>query len=186
MGRGARGGGPKVGFRLRRARLDDLPVLLEHRQKMWRDIGGWREPQLRRSLPAYERWVRAQWRRGKFLAFLAIDREGNALGSGAIWLFPTHPRVQRFTRELPYILSMYTEPRARRHGVATAIVQACIEWAERHRYPRLVLHASKMGLPVYERLGFELGREMRLNLPRTSTSRGARIRRPEARKVKRR
>jgi GNAT superfamily N-acetyltransferase len=146
---------------------------------MWRDIGGWREPQLRRSLPAYRRWVRAEWRRGKFLAFIAIDRNGAPLGSGAIWLFPTHPRVQRFTRELPYILSMYTERRARRQGVATAIVQKCIEWAERHQYPRLVLHASQMGMPVYERLGFVLGREMRLDLPRKKA-----ITRPRSRRSK--
>lgn len=149
---------------------------------MWRDIGGWRDSQLRSSLPAYRRWVRAEWRRGKFLAFLAIDRDGRALGSGAIWLFPTHPRVQRFTRELPYILSMYTEPRGRRHGVATAIVQACIEWGKRHRYPRLVLHASKMGMPVYERLGFVLGREMRLDLTGKRSIRGTRGRRSSARK----
>ncbi|MGA8511826.1 MAG: GNAT family N-acetyltransferase [Thermoplasmata archaeon] len=153
---------------------------------MWRDIGGWREPQLRKSLPAYRRWVRAEWRRGKFLAYLAIDREGMALGSGAIWLFPTHPRVQRFTRELPYVLSMYTERRARGQGIATAIVQKCIEWAERHHYPRLVLHASKMGMPVYERLGFVLGREMRLDLPRRKGIGGRHSRPPKARKVKRR
>ena len=181
-GRSDRRAGPEAEFRLRRARLDDLPLLLDHRQKMWRDIGGWRDSQLRRSIPAYRRWVRAEWRRGKFLAFLAIDRDGKALGSGAIWLFPTHPRVQRFTHELPYILSMYTELRARRRGVATAIVRACIEWAKRHHYPRLVLHASKMGMPVYERLGFVLGREMRLDLIGKRSIRGPRGRRSIARK----
>jgi GNAT superfamily N-acetyltransferase len=131
---------------------------------MWEDIGGWNDAQIRKSLPVYARWVRDQWKRHKFLAFLATDREGRALGSGAIWLEPTHPRVQRFTRELPYILSMYTEPRARKMGIATAIVRACVDWARKRGYPRIVLHASSMGMPVYRRLGFELGREMRLIL----------------------
>ncbi len=113
----------------------------------------------------YARWLRREWRRGKFLAFVATGNEGQILGSGGIWLMPTHPRLQRYTPELPYILSMYTERRARRRGVATAILRACIDWATRHRYPRIILHASEMGRPVYERLGFEASREMRLNLP---------------------
>jgi len=66
---------------------------------------------------------------------------------------------------MPYILSMFTEPRARRRGVASQIVRAMIEWSSRRGYRRIFLHASEEGRSVYAGLGFAPGNEMRLDLP---------------------
>ncbi len=132
---------------------------------MWREIGRWSEAELDRADRAYRRWVVRERRAKRFFAYIVETPKGVPAGSGAVWLAPNQPRPGRVgTSGLPYILSMYTEPRYRRRGVATRLVLTMIEWAERRRYGRVVLHASPMGRPVYARLGFQPSREMRLDL----------------------
>jgi GNAT superfamily N-acetyltransferase len=129
---------------------------------MWRDIGGRTPGDIARAGPAYRRWIRREVAHRRFLAFVVEDRSGRTAGSGAVWISPVHPRPGRLSRlSMPYILSMYTEPAFRRRGVASRIVRAMVRWAKDHGYRRVYLHASRMGRPVYARLGFVLGREMR-------------------------
>jgi GNAT superfamily N-acetyltransferase len=59
---------------------------------------------------------------------------------------------------------MFTEPKFRRRGVATLVVQAAIDWCKNNRYERLMLHASEMGRKVYANFGFKRTWEMRLDL----------------------
>ena len=67
------------------------------------------------------------------------------------------------------LLGMFTEPAWRGKGIARRIVQAAMRWSRERGYPRITLHASKMGRPVYEKLGFERTWEMRRFLrPRVS------------------
>ena len=158
---------------IRRTTLDDLPVLVVHRRRMWEDIGGRTRSELDRADPIYRRWVRREIAGGRFVGFLAEDRTRRPLGSGAIWLSPNQPRPGRLAGPtMPYILSMFTEPDVRGKGIASRIVQAMVEWSTRHGYRRIFLHASEQGRPVYARLGFVAGNEMRLELPRRRKSRG--------------
>jgi GNAT superfamily N-acetyltransferase len=143
-----------------------VPTLVAHRRRMWEAIGGRSRGELDRADPIYRDWVEREARAGRFVAFLVEERGGRVLGSGAVWLSPAQPRPGRLAREtMPYILSMFTEPDARGRGVASRIVRAMIAWSSRRGYRRIFLHASEQGRPVYTRLGFELGNEMRLDLP---------------------
>jgi GNAT superfamily N-acetyltransferase len=153
-------------FRIRAASPMDLDTLVDHRHRMWRDIRRWNPGDLDRADPDYRRWVRREMKAGRWIAFLAMADRGRVVGSGAVWLRSAQPRPGRLSRpEMPYIMSMYTEPRFRGRGVASGLVHAMIEWSTERRYPRIVLHASKFGHPVYERLGFQDSNEMRLDLP---------------------
>ncbi len=133
---------------------------------MWEEIGGWTRVELERADPAYRRWVVREMRARRFFGFLLVRPDRSVAGSGAVWLPPAQPRPGRLARlEMPYILSMYTERDARGRGVATTLVKEMVRWAERRGYRRVFLHASKAGRPVYVRLGFVDGNEMRLDLP---------------------
>ena len=59
------------------------------------------------------------------------------------------------------ILNVFTEPEWRRLGVASSLLERMVDWARTERLDRLVLHASKEGRAVYERLGFVATNEMR-------------------------
>ena len=132
---------------------------------MWRELRRFRPGELDRHDLVYRRWVRRQMAAGKFRALLAERPDGTVLASGALWLMPSQPRPGPLGRgEIPYILSMYTERPERGRGYATWIVQGLVAWSRARGYGRVLLHASRFGRPVYARLGFENGSEMRLAL----------------------
>jgi len=151
---------------VRAATAADLALLVRHRRGMWEEIGGRSKVELDRADPVYRRWVARQSRARKFVGFLVKAPDGTLAGSGAVWLQPSQPRPGHLARqEMPYILSMYTEPTFRGRGVASRIVRAMVRWATARGYRRIFLHASRLGRPVYTQLGFVDGNEMRLELP---------------------
>ena len=141
---------------------------------MFTDIGGRTERELDRHDRVFRRWAVREIRARRFQAFLVDGPGGDPAGSGAIWLQPQQPRPGRLAVPfLPYVMSMYTVPERRGKGVATRLVRAMVRWAADRGYPRILLHASRMGRPVYARAGFHDGSEMRLELPvRRSPRRG--------------
>jgi GNAT superfamily N-acetyltransferase len=154
-------------LRLRTTTARDLPTLVRHRRRMWEEIGGRTRAELDRADPAYRRWVVRETRARRFVGFVVEDGRGRAAGSGAVWLQPAQPRPGKLARlRMPYIMSMYTEPDLRGRGVASRIVRAMVRWATSRGYHRVFLHASSAGRPVYAKLGFTDGSEMRLDLPR--------------------
>ncbi|HYB53590.1 MAG TPA: GNAT family N-acetyltransferase [Thermoanaerobaculia bacterium] len=150
---------------LRWATVADLPTLVRHRRRMWAEIRRYPRAWLDDHDVVYARWVRRLMVARRFLGLLVEDAHGTIVGSGGLWLMPAQPRPGPLGRgEMPYILSMYTEPAYRGRGVASRIVRAMVRWARGRRYGRIVLHASRFGRPVYNRLGFEDGSEMRMDL----------------------
>lgn len=161
--RAPRSGRPKV--HLRRASVRDLDLLVFHRRRMWEDI-------LRSATPSrrvmdgadreYRTWARGRFRARRYVAWIAEDGTGDALGSGCLWLMDAgQPRPGRGAGTLlPYLLSMYTDPRARGLGIATRIVTEALRWSRAHGHRVVLLHASKFGRSVYGRLGFRRGWEM--------------------------
>ena len=132
---------------------------------MWIELRDYAKRDLDRHDVVYATWARRQMARHKFLALVVEGPEGQVAGSGGLWLMPSQPRPGSLGRgEIPYVLSMYTEPAYRRTGVATLIVREMVRWARARGYARVLLHASRFGRPVYERLGFETSSEMRLEL----------------------
>jgi GNAT superfamily N-acetyltransferase len=59
---------------------------------------------------------------------------------------------------------MYTEPGARRRGVAKRLLEAMIEWCRTKGFSAVSLHASDAGRPLYEMVGFQQTNEMTLKL----------------------
>lgn len=159
--RGAARAGP--GFRLREATARDIPTLVSHRRMMWTAIGHDSAASIEGSDAPYEKWARRMMGERRFVGFVVTSGDEVA-GSGALWLREEQPRPGFSSGLAPYLLSMYTEPRFRRSGVATAIVKAAIEWSRARGYRKVELHASRAGRPVYEALGFERTWEMRAPL----------------------
>lgn len=130
---------------------------------MWEAIGGAPAALLDGTDAKYARWARARLRSGRLVGFIAESGE-TPVGSGCVWLQDVQPRPHLPGPHQPYLMSMWTEADWRGHGVATRIVQAAMAWARERGYPRLLLHASDAGRPVYEKLGFTASREMVVQL----------------------
>lgn len=155
-------------FRVRSAQARDAGVLAEHRVAMLADMG-----RLARGTPLAAEVAEASREmfaealaRGAWLAWIAEDGGGVAGGGAAILrVVPPSARAPRGGTSA-YLLNVYTEPRARRRGVATAVVRACLDACSARGIVRVGLHASNAGRSLYEGLGFVArSGEMELDLP---------------------
>ena len=151
-------------FKLSYAGQEDVNLLAEHRKKMWLDIHPEYEKDVRATEKRTKRWIGRQLSKGSLIGLVVSTADGEAVGSGCIWLREEQPRPTSMRLVVPYLMSMYTEKRFRRQGVATLIVKGALDWCREKNYDRVILHASKEGRTVYEDLGFELSNEMKFML----------------------
>jgi len=156
-------------FLVRKAIPRDLEVLVRHRRGMWIDLGIREKAVLDEANRVYRKWVKSAFKIGSFVGWVAETRDGLEVGSGCIWLRAAQPRPNLKKQVQPYLLSMYTEPRFRRNGVASLVVKEAIKWCKKNRYSRLALHASQKGRGLYRKFGYSRTSEMRLNLQRKTS-----------------
>jgi GNAT superfamily N-acetyltransferase len=65
---------------------------------------------------------------------------------------------------IAYVLNVYTDPAYRRRGLSRRLMETIIAWCREQGFGVVHLHASEVGRPLYESLGFEPSNEMRLSL----------------------
>lgn len=149
---------------IRKARPEDLKHILHHRRAMFEEIGFCDSAVLEGVDHVSRKYFREALRRGTYLGWLAEDSDGQIVGGGGIVVaaWPGYPGETRAERA--WILNMYTEPGARRRGVAKRLLEAMIEWCRHEGYGAVSLHASAAGRPLYETIGFQQTNEMSLKL----------------------
>jgi GNAT superfamily N-acetyltransferase len=153
---------------LRLATLDDIPVLVSHRRKMFEDMADLKGEQhdragLDQMDVAYEVLLRYEILAGSTRVWV-IEDGGQIAASGALKFTDWLPRPDGLRRGLVYVHSVYTEPAYRRQGLARRVLTAMIAYCRDNGWPRLSLHASELGRGLYEDLGFKPTNEMRLVL----------------------
>ena len=153
---------------LRLADVDDIPVLVSHRRKMFEDMAALEGDQhdragLEAMDAAYTILLRYEIPAGSTCVWV-IEDAGKIAASGALKFTDWLPRPDGLGRGLVYVHSVYTEPDYRRSGLARRILTAMIDYCHDNGWPRLTLHASELGRGLYEDLGFKPTNEMRLVL----------------------
>ena len=148
-------------YRIRRATVEDAPVIARHRAAMFRDMGDASGDDVARIESASIFFLRQMMSERRFLGWLA-ERQGEVVAGGGLVVSQLLPRpgaVDGGAQAL--ILNVYCEPEHRRRGLARALMAAMLEWCKRERIAKVVLHASQDGRPLYESLGFVQTNEMR-------------------------
>jgi GNAT superfamily N-acetyltransferase len=149
--------------RLRPATAADLGTLVHHRRRMWEDMGTLAAGAPDPSEAAYRAWLAPRLSSGEVVGWVA-DAGGSPVASGLLWFQQWHPRPTVPRGVIPYLLSVFVEPPARGQGLARAIAQQAIARTRAAGHPRLALHASEAGRPVYDSLGFRASPEMWLDV----------------------
>lgn len=157
--------GPR--FVIRRATDADLDTLTEQRVSIYREIFPGSDLDFDAYGRRYKKWARRMMRRKVLISFVVTESSGKAVAGGSLWIRENQPSPRYPGTGMPYLMSMYTEPEFRGMGLASLVVKGAIAWAREHHYPRMNLHASEMGEPVYAKLGFERTTEMRLILSKS-------------------
>src|SRR6266702_3178963 len=148
---------------IRRASLNDLGLLVCHRRGMWSDIALFSKADLDAADRAYRHWATTQMKANRFAGFI-VDVDGQPVASGCVWIMRVQPRPNWKGTEAAYLLSMFTEPTHRGRGHGARIVPEAIRYAKGRGVHVMLLHASPFGEQIYQRLGFERTKEMRLFL----------------------
>jgi len=153
-------------WRLRRASGSDWKVLVDHRHRMFAELGGRTPRQLAVHDGLYKRRMLPRLNSGELVELLIEAPGTGVVASGGIWFRPEQPRPEAAQLDIPYLLSMYTEPEFRGQGLAGRIVREAVRICRAQGYGRVVLHAAPPGRRLYRRAGFERTWEMRLALRR--------------------
>lgn len=144
-------------YLLRAATVDDIPVLVDGRVRMFEDMAVF-------AGDVFDPSLAERIRRESTVLFAAgwgvdhhgwlVEVDGLPVATAMVTIQPwlPHPRYPSGTR--PYFHSVSTHPDHRGHGLARRLTETALEWARQLGYTHFVLHASAQGRPIYERLGF--------------------------------
>lgn len=139
-------------MKIRKATLEDIPVLSELRKKQLIDEGYEANTNMDAELSAY---FHRHLSDGTLVEWVAEDG-GAIIATGAVAYFDFPPIFFDPASVRGYVTNMYTAPAYRRQGIARAMLDKVVEESRRRNVGLLWLGASKLGRPVYEDYGFFL------------------------------
>ncbi|MGK8705680.1 GNAT family N-acetyltransferase [Metapseudomonas otitidis] len=147
------------GLQVRRLVPDDLELICRHREAMFLEAGG--DPAALRVMTEHFRpWLRVRLEDGRYYGFMVMDEGDPAAGIGLMSIdWPPHP-AHPTQDQRGYVLNVYVEPAYRRRGLATALMKLAEAEFARRGLGFAVLHATEVGRPVYQALGWAATREM--------------------------
>lgn len=113
-------------------------------------------------IAAFRPWLLKRMGSGEYLAWVAVGPADAIVAGLGLWLmdWPAHmigPGAPRGN-----ILNVYTMAAHRRQGIARRLMDVALDWCRENGIGAVILHASKDGLALYERMGFRPTNEMRL------------------------
>ena len=149
---------------IRKAGIEDLKHILHHRRAMFEEMGFRDTAMLDRVEDLSREYFSEALLIGTYSGWLAEELNGQIAGGGGIVVaaWPGYPGENHAERG--WILNMYTEPGARRCGVAKRLLDVMIEWCRIKGFSAVSLHASSAGRPLYETVGFQPTNEMMFKL----------------------
>lgn len=77
------------------------------------------------------------------------------IGTGGVSFFQVMPTYHKPSGKKAYIMNMYTNPKHRRKGIAYKTLDMLIKDSKSKGISAILLEATDMGRPLYEKYGFE-------------------------------
>jgi GNAT superfamily N-acetyltransferase len=148
---------------IRQASSADVPELVRLRRTMFEAMGIDDAQRLAATDAANAAYFSQAVPAGQFHGWLAVTAAGEAVGSGGVVIDQHPPGPGNLSGRVGYIMNLVTDPRYRRRGIARRVMQVMINWLADQGVQVMALHATEVGRPLYEELGFADSNEMRLS-----------------------
>jgi GNAT superfamily N-acetyltransferase len=148
---------------IREASVDDIPEILNQRQRMYQDMGHRDAAALSLMVSTTREYLTQAMPAGSFRGWFATI-ESKVVAGAAVILVPWPSHTYDGECQRANILNVYTYPEFRRRGIARQLMEFIIEWCRNQGLAMVYLHASEYGRSLYESFGFEPTTEMRLKL----------------------
>lgn len=143
-------------FEIRRAKHSDSENLAELRIALLQEVGNIKnKDEMEIVREANKQYYEEYLNNGNYISFIA-EYEGKVIGTIGLIMITRPPYLHNLSGIDGYIMNVYTTPHNRGKGVATALLDHCIEFATSNNVGRMILNASVEGRPVYEKRGFKL------------------------------
>ena len=161
--------GGQQGYRIRSAGVADAPALARHRAEMFRAMGQLDAPLYTPLQQEAERYFTRAIPTGEYVGWVAVSVDDPAMivaGAG-VQLRPILPRPDGTGARLllgtqGLVLNVFTEVAWRRRRIAEDLMRVVLAWTRERGLASVVLHASKEGRALYQKLGFVGTNEMQL------------------------
>lgn len=140
-------------FTIRRATVDDIETLVELRVSLQSENSDGIEVDSAAVWEACRRYFAETLPTDVFVVYVA-EAEGRVVATSGVSFVSRPPGRTSFLQCEGYVTNVYTVPGWRGKGVATALLKATIEYAQRKGARLVYLHTSDAGRSVYEKLGF--------------------------------
>jgi GNAT superfamily N-acetyltransferase len=148
----------------RPAIADDLDLICHHRHEMFK-ASGRTDAIVQPSTNAFKDWLKPRLDDGSYFGWIAQVDGVDVAGLGMMVIdWPPHPS-HPLQACRGYILNVFVEPFCRGQGLARALMGIALEEATRRNLQYLILHATAMAKPMYEKLGWQQTSEMSMTLP---------------------
>jgi ribosomal protein S18 acetylase RimI-like enzyme len=151
-------------FTIASAGVESVETIVEHRRRMFFDMGHRDVAALDAMSEAFRPWLRGKMQSGEYLAWFAVLAGGEACAGVGLWLMDWPPHLIGAGSRRGNVVNVYTSPEHRRQGIARALVETALTWSREHGIVCVILHASSEGRALYEGLGFHATNEMRILL----------------------
>jgi GNAT superfamily N-acetyltransferase len=155
-----------VTLRTRPVTVDDLELVCRHREQMFRESNapGRTEAILKSQTEHFRPWLAERLKDASYFGWIVEDASEAVAGIGLMVIDwppgPSHPTQD----QRGYVLNVFVEASHRKRGIAKMLMEmADREFAQRG-VAFLILHATRMGRPLYERLGWSATSEMAKSL----------------------
>jgi GNAT superfamily N-acetyltransferase len=149
---------------IRLATPDDAATIAGHRSGMFLDLGRFDAERAAAMaddlIPIFQRMVSS----GEYVGWLAVAEDGTVAAGAGVQLRTLLPRPETAVTREALVVNVYVQPEYRRNGLARRLMVAILDWLREQGIERVALHASIMGRPLYESLGFTATNEMALYL----------------------
>ncbi len=101
-----------------------------------------------------EKFLRDSLTDGSFAAWLAIE-DGEIIATSGVSFYNLPPNKKCPTGKVAYIGNMFTYPQYRNKGIASKLFNLVVEECKNHGCEKILLNATDMGKPIYEKFGFK-------------------------------
>jgi GNAT superfamily N-acetyltransferase len=149
---------------LRKAREEDLEIILHHRREMFREMGLTDPVPFAKADSMSREFFAQALAEGNYHGWFLEDASDSIAAGAGVILLEYHPGPGNPAMRRPFVVNVYTEHAWRRRGLARRLMDVTITWTREQGYANLFLHASDEGRPLYEALGFAATNEMLLKL----------------------
>lgn len=144
---------------IRHLNEDDLELVCQHREAMFRDAGKGDDVLLPMTTH-FREWLRPRLAEGSYFGFVMLDGGAPIAGIGLMLIdWPPHP-AHPLSDKRGYVLNVFVEPGYRKRGLARELMRLADAEFARRGVDYAVLHATDKGRPLYQELGWNGTTEM--------------------------